>query len=194
MKKKITAVVLTIVLVFSLSVTAMAAGGASGKNTGGTSGQNDGGTGGQYMSGGNAAASDSGAQIAARTRIRDCLGTMTQTREMSLECKAEHIQLSTQLRTTLRDMKANGTTLSEETLTALAALKTQLQTKRDELAATNGNIEALMVTFRELKQAGNLEAASAILDQVLAIQQTRLQLQTDVCAIIQQMINLLTAI
>lgn len=178
MKKKIIAVVLTIILVFSLSVTAMAVGGTEGPKAG---------TGGL-------SAEAKGAMLAARNRIGDCLGTMTQNRAMVLENKEEHIQLATQLRTTLRALKESGATLTEDTLAALTALKTQLQTYRDELAATSGDVEALMVTYRELRQAGNLEAAAAILDQVIAVQQTRLQLQTNINALIQQMINLLTAI
>lgn len=180
MKKKIIAVVLTIILVFSLSVTAMAVGGTEGPKGGA-------GTGGLSQT-------ENGVMLAARNRIGDCLGTMTQNRAMVLENKEEHIQLATQLRTTLRALKESGATLTEDTLAALTALKTQLQTYRDELAATSGDVEALMVTYRELRQAGNLEAAAAILDQVIAVQQTRLQLQTTINALIQQMINLLTAI
>lgn len=177
MKKKLIAAALAIALVLSLSITASAAKGPAGSysTTAGTS-------------------ADKGAQLNARARIMACLSTMTQNRAMILNCKAENTQLASQLRTTLQEMKTNGAALSEETLASLNALKTQLQAKRDELAATKGNVEALMVTYRAYKQAGDLENAAAILDQVIAIQQSRITLETQIKALIQQMLDLLSAV
>lgn len=175
MKKKIMSSVLTMILVFSLSITAMAAGGNATPKAGA----------------GNVATADKGAQLATRARIASCLSTMTQTRAMILESKAEHIELSSQLRTKLSELKASGTSLSEETLTALTDLKSQLQAKRDALADTKGDIEALMVTYREFKQAGDLENAANTLDQVNAVQQIRYLLQTEICDLLNDMIALL---
>lgn len=178
MKKKFVAAVLVIALIFSLSITASAANSPAGNNSTPTSS-------------GAGASADKGTQLNARARIMTCLSTMTQNRSIILTCKAENTQLASQLRTMLQEIKANGTALTEDMLESLKALKTQLQAKRGELAATTGDIEALMLTYREYKQAGDFENAAAILDQVIAIQQTRITLQNQIKALTQQMLDLL---
>lgn len=175
MKNKLIAGIMAVALAFSLAISAAAIGqggsGAQGGNAGTTSAEN-------------------GAQLNARARVMTSLSVMAQNRGAVLGCKTENIQLGNQMRTMLQEMKANGTTLSEETLASLIALKAQLKLKHDELAATRGDIDALMATYREYKQEGDLENAAAILDQVITIQQSRITLTTQINVLLQQMIDL----
>jgi hypothetical protein len=177
MKKKLIAGVIAVALTLSLSISAAAIGQGGSGAQGGRAGLNS---------------AEKGAQLNARARVMSCLSVMAQNRAAVLGCKSENVQLGNQLRTMLQEMKANGSTLPEETLATLNELKAQMQLKRDELAATRGDIDALMTTYREYKQAGDLENAAAILDQVIAVQQTRITLTTQINAILQQMIDLLS--
>lgn len=181
MKKKLLAAALVIVLVFSLSMPVMAAnssGGSTSPNIGTSTGTNE----------------DKSAQIAARARIMTCLSTMTQNRALMLNCAEENLQLSSQLRTELNELKASNTTVTPEALALLTTLKTQLQAKRDELAGTRGDIDSLMSTYREFRQAGDLESAATVLDQVMLVQQSRLLIRTDISSLLQQMLDCLNSL
>jgi hypothetical protein len=182
MKKKMIAGILAVILVFSFSITALAA-----KGPGGSGGQGGGAT----ASAGPGGPSDQGAQLNARARIMSCLSVMTQNRAMVLNYKTQNMQIASQLRIVLQELKENGTALTEDQLATLTELKTQLKALHDQLAATRGEIEALMVTYREYKQAGDLENAAAVLDQVIEIQQLRMTLETQINALTQQILDFL---
>lgn len=179
MKKKIIAVALTCVLVVSLSTTAFAANGSSGNGSFPTSvsGTDNG--------------SDNGTQMAARTHLRANLGTMAANRTMSRNLLSENRSLGDQLRNQLHTMITDDTELSDEMLTELNTLKAELQSLHDELAATKGGIADLLVTYRAYKQADDLKNADAVLDQIIAIQNTRIDIKTDISTLLDKIIALL---
>lgn len=183
MKKKFIAAFLALTLVFSLSISAAAVNGANGGGSQNGSAQN-----------GALSPEERGTKLQARERIMQCLGTMTQNRSQILSLKDNNLQLASQLRIMLQQLKDSGTTLSEEALAELQALKTQLADLRTQLADTKGQIEALMETYRDYKQAGDLESAEAVLIQVMTIQEARIALSTAIGDITQQILDILSAV
>lgn len=173
MKKKILSILLAVVLVFSLSVTAMAAGTTQRPNL---------------------AAGEKAAQSGDPSQVNALLTTVMTNRASILAIKSQNVTLAIQLRTILTELKSSGASIPEETLALLTALKDQLKAVHEQLAATRGQLDGLMTAYREYRQQRDFENAAAILQQVITIQQSRIASETQIGALTQDMINLLNGI
>lgn len=173
MKKKLLSIMLAVILVFSLSVTAAAV------NTTETP---------LLTAGEKPAMTGDPAEVSA------LIATIAANRATILTIKANHLTLASQLRTILTDLKSSGATIPEDTLTQLKALKEQLKAVHEQLASTRGQVESLMDTARQYRQARDFENAAATLEQVIAVQQTRITLGTQINSLTQQMIDIVSAI
>lgn len=173
MKKRFLSILLAVVLVFSLSATASAAGKTQQPQL---------------------AAGEQKALTGDPAQVNTLLTTVMTNRATILSVKAQNVTLAVQLRTILTELKSSGTTTPEETLAQLTALKDQLKAAHEQLAATRGQLDGLMATYREYRKQRDFENAAAILQQVIAIQETRITTQQQIGTLTQQMIDLLSAI
>lgn len=171
MKKKLLSILLATILVFSLSITSSAIGTTDSLRADGTT-----------------VKTGDPAQVSA------LLATVMTNRATLLTIKSQNITRAAQLKTLLKELKDSGATIPEDTLTQLTALKDQLKAAHEQLAATKGQLDGLMQSFRQYRQAKDFENAAAVLQQVITIQEARISLQTQIGGLTQQMLDLFSAI
>lgn len=171
MKKKLISVLLIVILVFSLSVPALAVGTTPGPN----------------LNSGEPATGDP-------AEISTLLTTVMTNRATLLSIKSSNITLAVQLKTMMSDLKSGGKTIPEETLNKLKASKDQLKATHQQLRDTVGQLDPLMDSFKEYRKARDFDNAAKTLEQVVAIQKTRIDLENQIGVITQQMLDLVKAV
>jgi len=115
-------------------------------------------------------------------------------REHRLENKliwAQNVELRTQIKLKLIDIKENDVVLEESVKTQLSELKTQLQAKYTALSDTKGDIHALTDGIKALIEAKDWPTLKTTYDRILAIQETRYDLLTDINGLLTQINDLL---
>jgi uncharacterized coiled-coil DUF342 family protein len=171
MKKRIITLAMIVTLLFGLAVTAFAApsdDNASGTFFGMTSEQRD-----EFFE--------------LRLEILDNRTTL-------LTLKTENIQLGKDLRDLLNEIKGNDEyVITQENLDTLHALADELDAKRDELAATVGDITALLDSYRDYRQSRDVDSALQLLEQIVAVQENRIAIKTDIGDILGEMIAIAEA-
>ncbi len=115
-------------------------------------------------------------------------------RENRLENKliwAENVELRTQIKLKLIDIKENETVLEESIKTQLTDLTAQLKTKYAELKETKGDIKTLADGVKALIEAKDWAALKTTYESIIAIQLVRFELLTDINDLLTQINNLL---
>lgn len=115
-------------------------------------------------------------------------------RENRLENKliwAKNVELRTQIKLTLKDIKDNDIVLEDSIKTQLAALTATLKTKYALLKETKGDIRALTDGIKALIEAKDWASLKTTYESILAIQLTRNNLLSDINAILNQIIDVL---
>lgn len=97
-----------------------------------------------------------------------------------------------QIKLILGEIKASGTPLDEATKEALNVLRLQVSEKADALEATKGAIKAYMDENRALLKSLDYTVLDTIFADVAAIQSTRNVLLTEINALVNQMLTLLS--
>jgi len=118
----------------------------------------------------------------------------SEVRENRLENKliwAQNVELRTQIKLKLIDIKENEVVLEESVKTQLTELKTQLQAKYTALSDTKGDIKALADGIKALIEAKDWTTLKTTYDSILAIQETRYALLTDINGLLTQVNDLL---
>jgi len=115
-------------------------------------------------------------------------------RENRLENKliwAKNVELRTQIRLTLKDIKDDGIVLEDSVKTQLADLTAILKTKYALLKETKGDIRALTDGIKALIEAKDWTSLKTTYESILAIQLTRNNLLSDINAVLSQIIDVL---
>lgn len=97
-----------------------------------------------------------------------------------------------QIKLILSEIKASGTPLDETTKESLNALRLQVSEKVEALTATKGAIKAYMDENRVLLKSLDYTVLDTIFADVAAIQSTRNALLTEINALVNQMLTLLS--
>lgn len=168
MLKKITAALCALTLLFAIPASAVGTGVRSGEKA--------------------AAVSENSETI---SEIKTLLA---QVRENSLQIRllsAENSDLRQECREKIRAIKDQGGTISEETLSQLKELLDQTQTVYGQLAETTGDVREQMLEFRLNKMDKEYDAMLANLQSILQVQETRMELKTQLDDLLQQMVDML---
>lgn len=115
-------------------------------------------------------------------------------RENRLENKliwANNVELRTQIKLTLKDIKDNDIVLEDSVKTQLAELTATLKTKYALLKETKGDIRALTDGIKALIEAKDWASLKTTYESILAIQLTRNSLLSDINAVLNQIIDVL---
>ena len=97
-----------------------------------------------------------------------------------------------QIKLILGEIKASGTPLDETTKEALNVLRLQISEKVEALSATKGAIKTYMDENRALLKSLDYTVLDTIYAEVAAIQSTRNALITEINALVNQMLTLLS--
>ncbi len=129
-----------------------------------------------------------------RDEITQLRVTILDNRTALLDLKIENIQLANELKDLLYEIQANDEyVLTEENLDELHALTDKLQSKRDALEATVGDIDALVQSYADYRMSRDFESAITILEQIIDVQEERIVIKTEIGFIIQDMIDIVEA-
>lgn len=171
MKKKIISIALALALICALTVTALAAGTFQKPSS---------------------SAGVKATLAAEAAQIRDLLASIAKDRDTLKAIEADNVKFAAQLRTVTGNFKSSGATLSKSMLSQLKALKDQLADLRTQLSASNGKLNSLMTGFKQYRLAKDYPNALAALQQVMAVQQNRIKVKTDIGSVTRQIIDILS--
>ncbi len=119
---------------------------------------------------------------------------LAQVRENSLQLRllsTKNSDLRQECREKIRAIKDGSGTVSEDTLSQLKELLDKTQTVYGQLAETTGDVREQMLEYRLNKMDKDYDSMLSNLQSVLQVQETRMELKTQLNDLLQQMADLL---
>lgn len=104
---------------------------------------------------------------------------------------ARNVELRTQIKLTLKNIKDNDIVLEDSVKIQLADLKSALKAKYTLLKETKGDIRALTEGIKALIEAKDWATLKTTYESILAIQHTRNSLLSDINTVLNQIIDVL---
>ena len=123
-------------------------------------------------------------------RIRDQIEECIENRAQIAALNAQLLELRTQTRTRLQEMRDNPDSVTDEQIEAARNIAAEMQTLRERLTATNQEMRQQRQTLRNVRRARNYEGIIAAYGDILRIQEQRITMLQQMVELHQQVCSL----